>query len=146
MPAFRLENAIGYAVNRAALRLKARLHQAFKAEGHDITPEHWAVLNCLWDDEGMSQTQIAERIVKDKTNLTRILDVMERKGLITRRPHEGDRRAYRIFLTDKAKTMRPDLIAIAETLGARAVRGISAEEQQMLLRLMNTISDNLADG
>ncbi len=145
MSEFRLENAIGYAVNRAALRLKGGLHRGFKAKGFDITPEHWAVLNCLWDDEGMSQTQIAERIVKDKTNLTRILDVMERKDLIVRRKHEDDRRSYRIFLTDRARAIRSELIGVAEAVGARAVRGLSTEEQQTVLRLMNAISDNLGD-
>ena len=143
MPPFKLENAIGYAVNRAALRLKGALHRAFRESGYDITPEHWAVLNCLWDDEGMSQTQIAERIVKDKTNLTRMLDVMERNGLVSRKPHEGDRRAYRIFLTDRARAIKPDLIGVAEAVGARAVSGLSPEEQQTVLRLMNTIADNL---
>ena len=143
MPAFKLENAIGYAVNRAALRLKGALHRAFRDGGHDITPEHWAVLNCLWDDEGMSQTQIAERIVKDKTNLTRMLDVMERKGLVTRRPHEGDRRAYRIFLTDRARAIKPELIALAEAVSAQAVAGLSRDDQQTVLRLMGAISDNL---
>ena len=145
MPSFKLENAVGYAVNRAAIRLKGGLHQAFRASGYDITPEHWAVMNCLWDDEGMSQTEIAKRIVKDKTNLTRILDVMERNGLVSRRRRKNDRRAYRIVLTDKAKASKNDLIAIAEAVGARAVERLSAEEQQTVLRLMNTIAENLKD-
>lgn len=144
MPEFKLENAIGYAVNRAAIRLKAGLHRAFKANGFDITPEHWAVLNCLWEKEGISQTEIAEIVVKDKTNLTRILDIMERNALISRQDHESDRRSYRIFLTKKAWTVKDRLISIAQEVSKQASRGLSAEEEREIVRLMGVISDNLS--
>ena len=144
MAEFLLENAVGFVVNRAALKLKAALHRAFKANGHNITPEHWAVLNCLWEAEGATQTQIAEKIAKDKTNLTRILDIMERNGLVQRGPHESDRRSYRIFLTEKAREMKDPLIAIAEAVSAEACRGLTAQDRREIIRLMNVINDNLS--
>jgi DNA-binding MarR family transcriptional regulator len=145
MDTFTLENAIGYAVNRAALRMKAGLQRAFRAKGHHLTPEHWAVMNCLWEREGATQTEIAERVAKDKTNLTRILDVMERNGLIRRAYHETDRRCYRISLTKRAWKMKDALIAIAEDVNAVATRGLSAADEREIIRLMNTINENLVD-
>ena len=71
MTEFTFEEAVGYVVNRAALRLKAALQKAFRESGYDVTAEQWAVLNCLWTNEGMTQTEIADRVAKDKTNLTR---------------------------------------------------------------------------
>ena len=143
MDEFKLENAVGYVVNLAALRLKAELHRAFKAEGFNLTPEHWAVLNCLWENEGATQTEIAERIAKDKTNLTRILDVMERNGLIRRDKNETDRRSYRISLTQKAWDMKDGLIAVAERVSAASTRSMSAGDKREIIRLMNIINDNL---
>lgn len=143
MGAFKLETAIGYVVNRAALRMKAELHRAFRAGGYNLTPEHWAVLNCLWEKEGATQTEIAVTLAKDKTNVTRILDVMERNGLIQRKYHESDRRSYRIFLTQKATDMKDDLIAIAEAIGALATRGLSKANKREIIRLMNMINSNL---
>ena len=112
MNEFKLDLAVGYVVNRAAHRLKVALHRAFKANGLDITPEHWAVLNCLWEKDGISQTEIAERVMKDKTNLTRILDIMEKKGWIVRHDHESDRRSNRIVLTEKARASKDRIIAV----------------------------------
>ena len=140
---FKLERAIGYVVNRAALRMKAELQRAFRAKGYNLTTEHWAVMNCLWEKEGTTQTEIARKIAKDKTNLTRILDVMERNGLIKREYHESDRRSYRIFLTQEAWKMKDELIAIAEEVSLVATRGISAKSEREIIRLMNIINSNL---
>ena len=106
MDHFKFDDSIGFLVNRAAIRLKNELGKAFKANGYDITPEQWGVLNCLWEEDGQTQTEIAERILKDKTNLTRMLDIMEREELVERRPHERDRRSYRIYLTLKGRSSR----------------------------------------
>ncbi len=144
MAPFKLENAIGYVVNRTALRMKAELQRAFRSRGHNLTPEHWAVLNCLWEEEGATQTEIARKTAKDKTNLTRILDVMERNGFIRRKYHESDRRSYRIFLTKKAWKMKDELIAIAQEVMAAATRGISTRDEREIIRLMNIINDNLS--
>ena len=144
MSKFRLEKAIGYVVNRAALRMKAELQRAFKANGYNLTPEHWAVMNCLWERQGATQTEIADSISKDKTNLTRILDVMEKNGLITRQSHETDRRSYRISLTRKAWKMKDQLIAIAEEVSEASTRGLSAKDEREIIRLMNIINENLA--
>ena len=144
MSKFRLEKAIGYVVNRAALRMKAELQRAFKANGYNLTPEHWAVMNCLWERQGATQTEIADSISKDKTNLTRILDVMEKNGLITRQSHETDRRSYRISLTRKAWKMKDQLIAIAEEVSKASTRGLSAKDEREIIRLMNIINENLA--
>ena len=140
---FRLERAIGYVVNRAALRMKAELQRAFRAKGYNLTTEHWAVMNCLWEKEGTTQTEIARKIAKDKTNLTRILDVMERNGLIKREYHESDRRSYRIFLTQEAWEMKDELIAIAKEVSSVATRGLSAKSEREIIRFMNVINSNL---
>ena len=140
---FKFEDSIGYVINRAALRLKLELQRAFKANGFDLSAEHWAVLNCLWENEGISQTEIATRIAKDKTNLTRILDVMEKNGLIRRDNHESDRRSYRIFITPKTLKMREKLTSIAVKVNENAKNGLSAADKREIIRIMNIISSNL---
>lgn len=140
---FELDRSIGYVVNRAAMRMKAELQRAFRENGYKVTTEHWAVMNCLWEKEGSTQTEIAEKIAKDKTNLTRILDVMERDGLVRREYHESDRRSYRIFLTQEGWKMKDGLIAIAEAINGRAIRGMGSGGEREIIRLMNIINKNL---
>ena len=144
MDYFKFDDSIGFLVNRAAIRLKNELWQAFKANGFNITPEQWAVLNCLWEEDGQTQTEIAERILKDRTNLTRMLDVMEREELVERRPHEKDRRSYRIYLTLKGRTLKEKLIPIAMEVNEASIQGLSVKEKKTFMRLINTINRNLA--
>ncbi len=143
MDHFTFDDSIGFLVNRAAIRLKNELWKAFKANGFDITPEQWGVLNCLWEEDGQTQTEIAERILKDKTNLTRMLDVMEREELVERHPHERDRRSYRIYLTPKGKNLKEKLIPIAMGINEASIQGLSAKERKVFMGLMNTITKNL---
>ena len=144
MDNFKFDDSIGFLVNRAAIRLKNELWQAFKANGFDITPEQWAVLNCLWEEDGQTQTEIAERILKDKTNLTRMLDVMERKEVVERRPHEKDRRSYRIYLTPKGRALKGKLIPIAMEINEASVQGLGVKEKKTFMRFINLINKNLA--
>ncbi len=144
MNTFKFDDSVGFLVNRAAIRLKNELWKAFKAREFNITPEQWGVMNCLWEEDGRTQTEIAERILKDKTNLTRMLDIMEREGLVERRPHESDRRSYRIYLTGKGKTLEEALIPIAAEINETAVRDLTDRERGMLKQFMNAMNKNLA--
>ena len=140
---FNLEDSLGFYVNRAAMKLKNELARIIKAEGHDITPEQWAVLMHLWEHEADTQTEIAIRLFKDKTNLTRILDGMVKKGLVERRTHENDRRSYRIVLTKRGRELRDELTPIGARVNNAATRGLSDRDKKSLKRLMNAITDNL---
>ncbi|MBW1783502.1 MAG: MarR family transcriptional regulator [Deltaproteobacteria bacterium] len=144
MDHFKFDDSIGFLVNRAAIRLKNELWKAFKVHGFSITPEQWGVLNCLWEEDRQTQTEIAERILKDKTNLTRMLDVMEREALVVRRPHETDRRSYRIYLTPNGKKLKKKLIPIAIEINEASIQNLSVREKKELKRLMNAVNRNLA--
>jgi DNA-binding MarR family transcriptional regulator len=144
MDTFKFDDSVGFLVNRAAIRLKNELWKAFKARGFNITPEQWGVMNCLWEEDGRTQTEIAERILKDKTNLTRMLDIMEREELVERRPHESDRRSYRIYLTGKGRRLEEELIPIAAEINETAVHDLTGQERRTLKQFMNAMNKNLA--
>src|ERR671918_1689936 len=109
MPNFQLDNSYGYLINLAAQRLKYELHRTFQAHGYDITPEQWAVLNRLWEEDGLSQVELAERTFKDKPGTTRILNLLEKKVVVVRRPDEKDGRVLRVFLTKVGRDLRDKL-------------------------------------
>jgi DNA-binding MarR family transcriptional regulator len=138
-----LEKSIGYIINRAALTLKAELLKGFRSHGVPITTEQWAVLVFLTQNDGKSQREIAKTLIKDKTNLSRILDGMEKKDWIVRKPHEKDRRSYRIFITQQGKSLVEELIPIAGRINREAVEGFTAGDIHELERLMSKIYSNL---
>ena len=140
---FTLDESLGFLINRTAVRLKRELHQAFKAHNYKITPEQWAILNRLWEQEGLSQVELAELTFKDKPNVTRMLEVMEREGWVFRQPDEEDRRAYKVFLTEAGRGLKDKLIPLAEGVLERGQRGLTAEDIAQAKRVLNLIYDNL---
>jgi DNA-binding MarR family transcriptional regulator len=140
---FTLENSIGFIINRAALKLKHELQRSFRSHGYDITAEQFAVLMCLREKEAQTQTEIAEKVVKDKTNLTRILDGMEKKELIIRSPHEDDRRSYRILLTRNGQELIERLVPLAIQVNVTSIQCLNEQDKQEIKRIANLIYNNL---
>lgn len=140
---FNLENTLGYRINRCAILLKSELTHRFKQAGYDITPEEWAILNRLWEQDGMSQNELAERTVKDKTTITRFLNQMETKGLVTRRFSKEDGRSKNIYLTANAQKLKPILIEITQGMLSQVASGLSMQDIQITLNSLGKIENNL---
>jgi DNA-binding MarR family transcriptional regulator len=140
---FKLEDSYGYLINQAAQRLKYELHQTFQAKGYDVTPEQWVVLNRLWEEDGLSQVDLAERTFKDKPSTTRILNLLEKKRIVVRRPDESDGRILRVFLTKTGKDLKDKLIPCAEEVLAKSGKNLTKEELAQFKMTLHRILDNL---
>ena len=143
MSDFNLDDSYGYLINLAAQHLRYELHQTFQAKGLDITPEQWAVLNRLWEQDGLSQVELAERTFKDKPGTTRILILLEQKGVVTRRRDSEDRRVLHVFLTQKGKDLKEKLIPCAEEVLVKSAQNLTKEEVTQFKRTLNKILNNL---
>jgi len=139
---YSIERTVGFIVYRTALRLKSALHRTFKDQGFDITPEQWGILRVLWEDEGLSQREIGDRLFKDKPNVTRMLDALERKKLIFRQP--TDRRRYSIFLTKEGKKLQEKLLPIVLEVQEKAINALTKNDLKTLQNLLNKIYGNLS--
>jgi DNA-binding MarR family transcriptional regulator len=143
MDIFSLDTSIGFLVNRTALRLKRELAHAFTGHGYTVTPEQWAILNRLWEQEGLSQVELAELTFKDKPNVTRMLEVLEKQQLVFRQPDENDRRAYKVFLTQKGRDLKDKLIPLAEEVLERGLATLTRSDIEHLRKGLETIYQNL---
>lgn len=143
MANFNLDDSFGYLINLAAQRLKYELHQTFQAKGYDITPEQWAVLNRLWEEDGLSQVELAERTFKDKPGTTRILNLLEKKGAIVRRPDESDRRVLRVYLTKMGRDLKEKLIPCAQDVLTKSGKNLTKEELAQFKLILHRILNNL---
>ena len=146
MGKLKMENSYSYLIARITSKLHKELLQMFKSNGYNnITITHWAILLCLWQEDGQTQSAIAEKLDKEKANITRMLDAMEKNKLIQRRPHENDRRSFRIFLTPKGNELKDSLIAVDKELSKTGTKGLNKKEKQENLRLLNIMYNNFAD-
>ncbi|MCM3766117.1 MarR family winged helix-turn-helix transcriptional regulator [Neobacillus niacini] len=134
-----LDSSIGYLINRTALNLNNLLARRIK--DYNITPEQFVLISRLMEEEGISQRELAIRSEKDPPGITRMLDNMLAKGLITK--EHNDRRSLSIFLTEKARTIYYDLEKIEQQTMKDIVQGLTEEQIHSLKIMLTQIKGNI---
>lgn len=142
---FALDESVAYAIARTGKAIKFELRRYFREAGVDVTSEQYALLCRLWEKEGRSQKELAECSFKDTANITRMIDVLEGKGIVYRERDPKDRRTYRIYLTQKGKELHDVLNPIVHEKGKSAYACLTEEEQVQLLNMMNRLYNHISD-
>ncbi|MCH2557685.1 MAG: MarR family transcriptional regulator [Alcanivorax sp.] len=127
---------------RDASRVLAKSLQARLAE-YSVSFGHWSFLRVLWYSEGLTQRELSEEVGLMEPTTYTALKAMEKKGLIERRHQGGNQKNLHIYLTDKGRALKDELIPIAEELNEISVRGLSEEERRMVHYGLLTIIRNL---
>lgn len=138
-----LEESPGILINRTALCIKREFQRLLTLHGLSVTPEQCVVLWRLWHFEGGVQRELASTTFKDMTNLTRILDGLERRGLVVRRRDEHDRRCSRVFLTDDGRALRRNILTVAGELARKAYAGMDEGQIEQFKAMVRAIHANL---
>lgn len=137
----RRQEGLGYLVrlaHRGFLRtLAARLAP------HNITASQWTTLRALWDEDGYSQVDLAQRINVEKASLTSVLDALERRGLAQRLRSAEDRRVWNVQLTKAGRDLKKDLLPYAAEVNALASSGLSKAEVDEFRRILQKVISNL---
>lgn len=112
-----------------------------KAEG--IHPRQFPILQILYEQDDMTQNEIARRLDNRPSTVTVSLKRLERAGLVERRQDEKDQRMVRVRLTDKARMLFDRLPALIEENERRILAGLSDAEICLLKRMLRQILGNL---
>jgi len=97
------------------MAITQRMLNAFlrhKLKETDITPSMFMFLLNLLGEDGISQKQLNDSMQYDKGVVARLASQLESKGYIERKNNIEDNRAYRLYLTEKARFMQPKIIEI----------------------------------
>ena len=118
---------------------------AFDRRGREIglTRSQWWVLTALYANEGVTQSELAAFMDLEKATLGRLLDRLEEKEWIERRPDRQDRRIKRVYLTDRVQGLMRSLRAIAADIRLDATRGIGREQHEAFVDTLLKIKANL---
>lgn len=135
------EEALGRIINQTSLVLARNFQKHL--EPFDITLEQWGILNTLWSKDGITLKDLSEKVNKDHTNISRIIDKLEKKELLKRSLHPEDRRALLLYVTEKGKRLQREIVPVAERVMKQELQGISVEEQELLRRLLRRMSHNV---
>lgn len=141
-----INDSLGFMIYRTALALKSALQRSFRDNGVGITAEQWAIIRHLWEEEGLSQREIGEKASKDKPNITRMLDALQKKGLIFRQCDTRDRRKFCVYLTKEGKQLHERLFPLVKSLRERVFNDkLDQPEIDLLKNLLTKINHNISN-
>lgn len=128
---------------RAGLAMGRQLKRNFHHAGIPITSQQWQLLVQLWQRNGRTQQELANILSKDKTSITRLVDNLEKSGIVERREDPADRRNRLIFLTLHGQELLQPCFAQAIVTIGEATKGVSEAEMATCKHVLNQIFNNL---
>lgn len=134
---FEKTKSAGFLANHLARLFGMHLARAIEPLG--LAPAQFMTLLELWDRDGLTQSELVERLDVEQATLALTLQRMERDGLILRKPHPEDRRARLIWLTDQAKELEAPAKAAAEEVNNIALAGFWKEERDAFTDMMRDV-------
>jgi len=132
-----IEKSIGFLLSKGYQRAWAILRE--EIEQYDLTPPQFALLSFLWQQDGLTQVELSEKGQIDRSTVGGLIDRLERDGLLERRQHPQDRRAYKIYLTEHGKEMEEPLSACADRSLKQFTSGLNDDEVTELRRMLEIL-------
>ena len=132
----------GAYIDRTIKIIKQNYVRAFAEIGVEITTEQWVILDSLYEQNGISQTDLANGSFKNAPTVSRIIDLLCKKGLTERQRFENDRRRYKIYLTKKGKETYEKAYPVVLKLREQGWKNLSDSDYETFLRIMNQIFKN----
>jgi DNA-binding MarR family transcriptional regulator len=108
-----------------------------------VTGPQWRVLAALNHQPGITQAVLANLLDVEAITVGRMIDRLQKAGLVERRPSPSDRRAWLLFITPAAVRLLGDLQARAQALMSETLGNFAPEEFETLVALLNRLRDNL---
>jgi DNA-binding MarR family transcriptional regulator len=138
------DDSVGYVV-RDVHRAFSRSLQS-KIAAHGVSMGQWFFLRALWDEDGLTQRELSQRVGMMEPTTVTALNSMERRGLVERVRNPHDRRKVNIYLTPKGRSLREVLLPCAAEVSDLATRGIEPADLALAIDLLHRMIINLGDG
>lgn len=135
----------GFLIERTGKKLKQTLQRIFNDIGAELTVDQWVILYELHEHKSLSQNQLGEKTYKDAPTVTRIIDLLTKKGLVKRKMNESDRRKYFIELTAKGMKKVDHLLPHVVEFRKTGWKGLKKADLQDLNRILDSVFDNMSN-
>ncbi|MFC9502791.1 MarR family winged helix-turn-helix transcriptional regulator [Streptomyces sp. NPDC057002] len=138
------EESLGYQMNHLARLFAQAL--AVRIASLGVVPGQFAQLLVLFEQDGLSQRELCDRVRIEQPTMANTLRRMERDGLVRRVSDPSDRRRTHVLLTERARGIEKELISAADTVNAAATEGLTDAEIAIYLDLTAKVIRNLEAG
>ena len=132
-----------YTIEKAIKVYRQYFQTQLKNAGYAITLDQWLVLNMIIDFPGITQTEIAERVFKDKASVTRIIDLLDTNQYVTRKPHPTHGKMIQIDITKKGIDTIEKLKKDVPKFRDYALRNISDDSKEEIQSVFKSIINNI---
>lgn len=135
---------IGYNLFKdfSCIHRHSQIYLLSKLKENNLGDCHPPVLVTIYLNEGLSQNELSKILHFNKGAIAKLVKSLEENGYIKRLADENDRRAHRLYLTDKGKQVIPILFSFEEDWANKAVDGLTDKELNTLNQLLHKIIDN----
>ncbi|MCL3883577.1 MarR family transcriptional regulator [Marivita sp. GX14005] len=140
---FSKDRSAGFLANHMARLFARGLTARIKPLG--LTTGNFPALLELWENDGLTQKDLVQRLDIEQATMANTLARMERDGLIRRAKDESDGRVQRIWLTDRARKLEAPAIAAAKAENAEALAALTEQERATFIAAMQKIIASHAD-
>jgi len=134
----------GYILESTAKKIKLELQRKFNDIGVDITVDQWVVLLELHTHGTQNQVELCEHCSKDAPTITRIVELLLKKELITRDNCAEDRRKFNISLSKKGKLLVQRLLPTIVEFRKQGWLGLTDKDIEHIERITKKIQNNLS--
>ena len=133
---------LGFLLAKASQRWNELLAEGFAEHGFpEVRPSYGSVLVPLFEEDGLRMGQIAERARLSKQTMTTMVRLCERDGLVTRERDADDGRAFRIYLSDRAKSFRPVAEAVSREIDHKVLAALGERHKAALARALKGVME-----
>ncbi|MFB6319436.1 MarR family winged helix-turn-helix transcriptional regulator [Saccharicrinis sp. FJH54] len=142
---FNLERIINHRISMLSLLMKRQVLKIIADNRLDVTPEQWVVLFYLWQEDGLSIGEIAQRANKDFANVTRIVDKLIKMEYVTKKKSALDGRSFQVYIQPKADHIKDSIQNCWKQASDVALKNISEAEQAQLDGILAKIEHNISN-
>jgi MarR family transcriptional regulator for hemolysin len=133
--------SIGFLISDVARMMRAAFDRRVLRIG--LTRSQWLVLSLLYRRPGVSQSELAEMLEVERPTAGRMIDRLERKNWVIRRPDAADRRVKRLYLTAEAEGVQAEMGRIAAEMVDDAMAALAPGERAMLAAMLERVKGTL---
>lgn len=140
------EKNIGYEIGKTSSYIRVAVIKLLKEAGiTQVTNEQFGILFLLSQQDGLYQRQLSVLLSKDRPNISRMIDILDKKGLVTRRTHPDNKRISKAYITEAGLELVKLLLPYKNAFKEKICKDIKDEEMDICFSVLAKIRKNLED-
>ncbi|WP_054711900.1 MarR family transcriptional regulator [Bacillus sp. JCM 19041] len=127
------------------LHLEVQSYLTKRLEPLSLAPEQHLLMILLLENDGLSQTEIAEKLNKDKASIARMISSLEKKQYVYRATSKHDGRVILVFVSEKGIALKKDMYRIGQEINVVLEKNFNEDEKNTLKHLLQQIQMNMRE-